>query len=110
MLLLEALLLLIFLVLDILMFYIFFESILAPLFILIGIYGSSAKIRASFYFFLYFYGLFIYVIIYYIYAIFNRLYRFLYFVKDKFYIHNTDIYVYRYIYSFCSKNTNYLFK
>ena len=52
-LLLEALLLLIFLVLDILMFYIFFESILAPLFILIGIFGSSAKIRASFYFFLY---------------------------------------------------------
>ena len=50
-LLLEALLLLIFLVLDILMFYIFFESILAPLFILIGIFGSSAKIRASFYFF-----------------------------------------------------------
>jgi len=42
-----------FLVLDILMFYIFFESILAPLFILIGIFGSSAKIRASFYFFLY---------------------------------------------------------
>jgi NADH-ubiquinone oxidoreductase chain 4 len=35
------------------MFYIFFESILAPLFILIGIFGSSAKIRASFYFFLY---------------------------------------------------------
>jgi len=35
------------------MFYIFFESILAPLFILIGIFGSSEKIRASFYFFLY---------------------------------------------------------
>ena len=52
-LLLESLLLLIFLVLDILMFYIFFESILAPLFILIGIFGSSEKIRASFYFFLY---------------------------------------------------------
>jgi NADH-ubiquinone oxidoreductase chain 4 len=52
-LLLETLLLTIFLVLDILMFYIFFESILAPLFILIGMYGSSAKIRASFYFFLY---------------------------------------------------------
>jgi NADH-ubiquinone oxidoreductase chain 4 len=52
-LLLESLLLLIFLVLDILMFYIFFESILAPLFILIGIFGSNAKIRASFYFFLY---------------------------------------------------------
>ncbi len=53
MLLLETLLLMIFLVLDILMFYIFFESILAPLFILIGLFGSSAKIRASFYFFLY---------------------------------------------------------
>jgi NADH-ubiquinone oxidoreductase chain 4 len=53
MLLLESLLLLIFLVLDILMFYIFFESILAPLFILIGLFGSSEKIRASFYFFLY---------------------------------------------------------
>jgi len=52
-LLLEALLLLIFLVLDILMFYIFFESILAPLFILIGLFGSNSKIRASFYFFLY---------------------------------------------------------
>ena len=52
-LLLESALLLIFLVLDILMFYIFFESILAPLFILIGVFGSSEKIRASFYFFLY---------------------------------------------------------
>jgi NADH-ubiquinone oxidoreductase chain 4 len=53
MLLLEGLLLIIFLVLDILMFYIFFESILAPLFILIGLFGSSEKLRASFYFFLY---------------------------------------------------------
>jgi NADH-ubiquinone oxidoreductase chain 4 len=53
MLLLEALLLTIFLVLDVLMFYIFFESILAPLFILIGIFGSSERLRASFYFFLY---------------------------------------------------------
>jgi len=35
------------------MFYIFFESILAPLFILIGIFGSSERIRAGFYFFLY---------------------------------------------------------
>jgi NADH-ubiquinone oxidoreductase chain 4 len=52
-LLLEALLLIIFLVLDLLMFYIFFESILAPLFILIGLFGSSDKLRASFYFFLY---------------------------------------------------------
>src|ERR1700753_743686 len=53
MLLLESLLLLVFLVLDILLFYIFFESILAPLFILIGILGSKDRVRASFYFFLY---------------------------------------------------------
>jgi NADH-ubiquinone oxidoreductase chain 4 len=52
-LLLETLLLTVFLVLDILLFYIFFESILVPLFILIGMYGSSNRVRASFYFFLY---------------------------------------------------------
>lgn len=52
-LLLESALLLIYSVLDILMFYIFFESILAPLFILIGFFGSTDKLRASFYFFLY---------------------------------------------------------
>ena len=52
-LLLESLLLAVFLVLDILLFYIFFESILAPLFILIGLFGSSNKVRASFYLFLY---------------------------------------------------------
>jgi NADH-ubiquinone oxidoreductase chain 4 len=51
--LLETLLLAVFLVLDILLFYIFFESILPPLFILIGLYGSSNKVRASFYLFLY---------------------------------------------------------
>ena len=53
MLLLESLLLSVFLVLDILLFYIFFESILPPLFILIGLFGSSNKVRASFYIFLY---------------------------------------------------------
>ena len=52
-LLLETLLLGVFLVLDILLFYIFFESILPPLFILIGIFGSSNRVRASFYLFLY---------------------------------------------------------
>ena len=52
-LLLEVLLLAVFLVLDILLFYIFFESILPPLFLLIGIFGSSNKVRASFYLFLY---------------------------------------------------------
>lgn len=51
--LLETLLLSVFLVLDILLFYIFFESILPPLFILIGLYGSSNRVRASFYLFLY---------------------------------------------------------
>ena len=53
MLLLESLLLAVFLVLDILLFYIFFESILPPLFLLIGIFGSSNRVRASFYLFLY---------------------------------------------------------
>lgn len=53
MLLLETLLLAVFLVLDILLFYIFFESILPPLFVLIGLFGSSNKVRASFYLFLY---------------------------------------------------------
>jgi NADH-ubiquinone oxidoreductase chain 4 len=52
-LLLETLLLATFLVLDILLFYIFFESILPPLFILIGLFGSSNKVRASFHLFLY---------------------------------------------------------
>ena len=52
-LLLETLLLAVFLVLDILLFYIFFESILPPLFLLIGLFGSSNRVRASFYLFLY---------------------------------------------------------
>jgi NADH-ubiquinone oxidoreductase chain 4 len=52
-LLLETLLLTVFLVLDILLFYIFFESILPPLFILIGIFGSDNRVKASFYLFLY---------------------------------------------------------
>jgi NADH-ubiquinone oxidoreductase chain 4 len=52
-LLLEMLLLLVFLVLNIFLFYIFFESTLIPLFLLIGMYGSYNKVRASFYLFLY---------------------------------------------------------
>jgi NADH-ubiquinone oxidoreductase chain 4 len=44
---------LVFLILNIFLFYIFFESTLIPLFLLIGIYGSNNKIRASFYLFLY---------------------------------------------------------
>src|ERR1700761_6441868 len=53
MLLLETLLLAVFLALDIMVFYIFFESILPPLFILIGLFGSDNKVNASYYFFLY---------------------------------------------------------
>ena len=52
-LLLETLLIGVFIVLDILLFYIFFESILPPLFLLIGIFGSNNRVRASFYLFLY---------------------------------------------------------
>ena len=51
--LLESLLITVFLVLDVFLFYIFFESILPPLFLLIGIFGSGNKVRASFYLFLY---------------------------------------------------------
>ena len=49
----EVLLLAVFLALDVLLFYIFFESILIPLFLLIGLFGSSNKVKASFYLFLY---------------------------------------------------------
>jgi NADH-ubiquinone oxidoreductase chain 4 len=52
-LLLEVLLLAVFMVLDVLLFYIFFESILPPLFILIGMFGSNNRVRAGFYLFLY---------------------------------------------------------
>lgn len=43
----------VFLVLDVFLFYIFFESILPPLFILIGVFGTENRIKASFYLFLY---------------------------------------------------------
>merc|ERR1712194_338537 len=50
----EFLLIIVFCVLDVLMFYIFFESILIPMFLVIGIWGSrERKIWASYYFFLY---------------------------------------------------------
>ena len=52
-LLLECLLLGAFLVIDVLLFYIFFEAILPPLFLLLGLFGSGGKVRASFYLFLY---------------------------------------------------------
>jgi hypothetical protein len=53
-LLLETLQIGVFVVLDLLLFYIFFESVLIPLFLIVGIWGaSSAKVRAAFLLFLY---------------------------------------------------------
>lgn len=50
----EILLILVFSVLDLVCFYVFFESVLIPIFFLIGIWGSRArKIRASYFFFVY---------------------------------------------------------
>jgi len=40
-------------ILDVLSFYVFFESILPPLFLLIGLFGSDNKVKAGFYLFLY---------------------------------------------------------
>lgn len=50
---LELFLIVVFLVIDLIMFYVFFESILPPLFILIGLYGATQKFRAGYYLFLY---------------------------------------------------------
>nr|YP_010007623.1 NADH dehydrogenase subunit 4 [Cavernulicola chilensis]QNR39796.1 NADH dehydrogenase subunit 4 [Cavernulicola chilensis] len=53
-LLLESILLHAFCALDVLLFYIFFESVLIPIFIIIGVWGSrQRKIRAALQFFLY---------------------------------------------------------
>nr|QWK44698.1 NADH dehydrogenase subunit 4 [Lessonia variegata] len=50
----ELILLLVFTNLDLLFFYIFFEAVLIPMFLVIGIYGSrERKIRAAYMFFLY---------------------------------------------------------
>ena len=51
---LEFFLILAFVTLDLLVFYIFFESVLIPMFLIIGIWGSrERKIKANFYFFIY---------------------------------------------------------
>jgi NADH:ubiquinone oxidoreductase subunit 4 (subunit M) len=53
-LLINLLLLLVFSVLDVLLFYVFFESILIPMYLMIGIWGSrERKIRAVYLFFFY---------------------------------------------------------
>jgi proton-translocating NADH-quinone oxidoreductase chain M len=50
----ELILLIIFSVLDLMLFYIFFEAILIPMFIIIGVYGSrERKVRAVYLFFFY---------------------------------------------------------
>lgn len=51
---LETLLIAVFVVLDFLLFYVFFESVLIPLFLIVGIWGGSAtRVRAAFLLFLY---------------------------------------------------------
>jgi proton-translocating NADH-quinone oxidoreductase chain M len=50
----ESFLIFIFSVLDLLMFYIFFESVLIPMFLIIGLGGSSRrKVRSGYFFFFY---------------------------------------------------------
>lgn len=50
----ESFLILIFTILDVLMFYVFFESILIPMFLIIGFWGSGRrKVRSGFFFFFY---------------------------------------------------------
>lgn len=44
----------VFSILDLLLFYIFFESVLIPMYLIVGIWGSrERKIRAAYFFFLY---------------------------------------------------------
>jgi len=51
---LESLLIAVFTVLDLLLFYVFFESVLIPMYFIIGVWGSrERKIKASYLFFLY---------------------------------------------------------
>jgi proton-translocating NADH-quinone oxidoreductase chain M len=53
-LLMETLLLIVFTILDIVLFYIFFESVLIPMFLIVGIWGSrERKVRAAYMLFLY---------------------------------------------------------
>ena len=50
----ESLLLIVFSILDLVLFYIFFESVLIPMFLIVGIWGSrERKVRAAYMLFLY---------------------------------------------------------
>jgi len=51
---LESMMVAVFCILDLLLFYVFFESVLIPMFLIIGVFGSrERKIRAAYQFFLY---------------------------------------------------------
>ena len=51
---LESFMLAVFCILDLLLFYVFFESVLLPMFLIIGVWGSrERKVRAAYQFFLY---------------------------------------------------------
>jgi NADH:ubiquinone oxidoreductase subunit 4 (chain M) len=106
MLLLETLLLAVFLVLDVLIILYLFESILPPLFLLIGLFGSSNKVRASFYLFLYTLlgSLFMLLSIIVMSSIMGTT-DFDALSKANFSYGNSIIFILRYIYSFCCKNT-----
>jgi len=50
----EALLIIVFTILDLLLFYVFFESVLIPMFLIVGVWGSrERKVRAAYMLFLY---------------------------------------------------------
>jgi len=50
----ETLLIIVFSIMDLLLFYVFFESVLIPMFLIVGIWGSrERKIRAAYLLFLY---------------------------------------------------------
>jgi proton-translocating NADH-quinone oxidoreductase chain M len=50
----EALLIIVFCILDLLLFYVFFESVLIPMFLIVGVWGSrERKVRAAYMLFLY---------------------------------------------------------
>ena len=77
-LLMETLLIIVFTILDIVLFYIFFESVLIPMFLIVGIWGSrERKVRAAYMLFsIYFSRFSTYVISYLIdvrYSRYNRL-------------------------------------
>jgi len=45
----EALLIIVFSILDLLLFYVFFESVLIPMFLIVGVWGSrERRVRAAY--------------------------------------------------------------